>query len=186
MLAFIVAIAGLTNLFVAFRKQSSTLGSRGFSRVRREFSVLVFFSRSWLVLNLIRIVRFLSSGYVWSLLQLFELDFVALCSSVVVACQRFDKFLFSFSADVADVTFEFIVRHDVDSYVVPQVFRARFLLGVCLQFLDRRFGFFNFLFQSRGAVSVIARSLVGDVVFPSFSVAALTVGRPLATFKIAI
>ena len=138
-------------------------------------------SRSWLVLNLIRIVRFLSSGYVWSLLQLFELDFVAFCSSVVVACQRADKFLFSFSADVADVTFEFTVRHDVDSYVVPQVFRARFLLGVYLQFLERRFGFFNFLFQSRGAVSVIARSLVGDVVFPSFSVAAVTVGRCCAT-----
>ena len=110
---------------------------------------------------------------------MFELDFVALCSSVVVACQCADKFLFTFSADVADVTFEFIVPHDVDSYVVPQVFRARFLLGVCLQFLDRRFGFFNFLFQSRGAVSVIARSLVGDVVFPSFSVASFSHQREL-------
>ena len=53
------------------------------------------------------------------------------------------------------------------------------LLGVCLQFLDRRFGFFNFLFQSRGAVSVIARSLVGDVVFPSFSVASFSHQREL-------
>ena len=35
-------------------------------------------------------------------------------------------------------------------------------------------------------MSVIERSLVGNVVLPSFSVAALTVGRPLATFKIAI
>ena len=122
----------------------------------------------------------------WSLLQLFELDFVAFCSSVVVACQRADKFLFSFSADVADVTFKLIVRHDVDSYVVPQVFGARFLFGVCFEFLNRRFGFLYFLFRSGGAVSVIARSLVGDVVFPSFSVAALAIGRPLATFKIAI
>ena len=62
----------------------------------------------------------------------------------MVPCQRADKFLFSFSADVADITFKLIVRHDVDSNVVPQVFRERFLFGVCLEFLNRRFGFSTF------------------------------------------
>ena len=65
----------------------------------------------------------------------------------MVACQRADKFLFSLSAGVA-------VRHDVDSYVVPQVCRARFLFDVCFEFLKRRFGFLYFLFQRGGAVSV--------------------------------
>ena len=65
-------------------------------------------------------------------------------SFVVVVCQRASKFLFSFSADVADVTFKLIIRHDDDSYVVPQVFRARFLFGLCFEFLNRQFDFSTF------------------------------------------
>jgi len=49
---------------------------------------------------------------------------------VVVVCQHADKLLFSFSANVADVAFKFIIWHNVDSYVVPQVFRASFPFGV--------------------------------------------------------
>ena len=58
---------------------------------------------------------------------------------MVVACQRADKFLLSFSADMADATFKFVFRHDVDSYIVPQVFGARFLFGVFFEFLNGRF-----------------------------------------------
>ena len=77
----------------------------------------------------------------------------------MVACQCADKSLFSFSADVADGTFKFIIWNNVDSYVVPQVLRARFLFRGCFEFLNRRLGFLYFLFQSGGAVSVIAKIL---------------------------
>ena len=49
---------------------------------------------------------------------------------------RADQFLFSVPSDAADVIFEVLVWRDVDSYFIPQVFGAHFLLGVHLEFLD--------------------------------------------------
>ena len=67
----------------------------------------------------------------------FRFDLIAFRSSVVIACQSADEFLFSVPSDAAaDVTFEILVFRDVDTHFIPQVFRARFLYGVHLEFLD--------------------------------------------------
>ena len=89
---------------------------------------------AWSVLNQIRIVCFLFSGNVQFLLLFFQFDPIAFHSSVVVACQGADQFLFSVPSDVADVTFEIFVWCDVDSHFISQVFGARFLLGCTLSF----------------------------------------------------
>lgn len=121
------------------------------------------------------------------MLNFTELDLVAFHASVVVVCERSDKFLFCFSPDMLDVTFEVIIRHYVYSYVVAQIFWARFLCSVCFQFLYGRFGFFNFPLQRWGAVAIVqAKSFLRDVFLPTFCVAALSERRPLATFKFAI
>ena len=93
---------------------------------------------AWSVFDQIRIVCLLFSRNVQSLLLFFQFDLIAFRSSVVVACQSADQFLFSVPSDAADVTFEFFVWRDVDPHFIPQVFGARFLLGVHLEFLDRR------------------------------------------------